>query len=64
MLSSIKDLLKSRQIDIVGVAPAADWPSPYPECQPREILSDCQQVIVFGKEIPYRPNSTLTTSTL
>ena len=53
MLPEIKTYLQSEAMDIVGVAPAADWPSPYPECRPQKILKDCQRVIVFGREIPY-----------
>jgi epoxyqueuosine reductase QueG len=53
MLTEIETYLSSREIDIVGVAPAANWPSPHPECRPKEILKECQRVIIFGKEIPY-----------
>ncbi|MBW1646083.1 MAG: epoxyqueuosine reductase [Deltaproteobacteria bacterium] len=52
LATEIREMLEDQGMDVVGIAPAADWPSPQPECRPPAILKDCQRVIVFGKEIP------------
>ena len=52
LANEIEQQLLEMGMDAVGIAPAADWPSPQPECRPEAILKDCRRVIVFGKEIP------------
>jgi len=53
MLSEIESYLQASQMDVVGVAPVAEWPSAYSECRPTEILKGCRRVIVFGKEVSH-----------
>ena len=52
MLEKIESFLYEQNMDVVGVADAAQWMSPRAECSPTEILKGCRRVIVFGKEIP------------
>lgn len=52
MLKEVEALLYGRNMDVVGIADANDWPSPRIECRPNEIMHDCERIIVFGKEIP------------
>ena len=52
LAAEVRKTLVDLGMDVVGVASAADWPSPQPECRPEAILKDCRRVIVFGKEIP------------
>jgi epoxyqueuosine reductase QueG len=52
MLEKIESYLYGQNMDVVGVADAADWESPLEECRPAAVLRNCERVIVFGKEIP------------
>ncbi|GAB4350839.1 MAG: hypothetical protein Kow0099_34650 [Candidatus Abyssubacteria bacterium] len=51
MPNKVETILQGANIDVVGIADAANWPSPIIECRPVEILKGCKRVIVFGKEI-------------